>query len=152
MWYHSVRICWKKECCKPLLWARGHLRETVCVIYYFTDEIIFCWNYYRYKFLKSGTANKTIISQIYIYIRNKNKSYNSFVIYFKYCHYMPCYRAFPFPDLKWFLAIGVWHFHNAPFNHFKIMFNISTNLSFFDSTISKECSSPISQPFTQKSN
>ena len=63
---------------------------------------------------------------------------------------MLCYRAYPFPDSKWFLAMGVSPFTNLLFNHFKGMFNININQSFFDSTIYKECSSPISQPVTLK--
>ena len=65
---------------------------------------------------------------------------------------MPCYRTYLFPNWKWFLAMGVRRFTNAPFNHFKAMFNVSINQYFFDSTISKECPSPLSQPLTQKSD
>ena len=43
--------------------ARGYLRETVCVIYDFIGEMIFCWNHYRYGFLKSVRVSKRIISQ-----------------------------------------------------------------------------------------
>ena len=53
--------------------ARGCLRETVCVIYDFIGEMIFCWNHYKNGFLKSVRVFKRIISQIYI--RNKNKSF-----------------------------------------------------------------------------
>ena len=38
---------------------------------------------------------------------------------------MSCYRTYPFPDSKWFLAMGVRSFTNDPFNHFKAMLNIS---------------------------
>ena len=43
--------------------ARGCLRETVCVIYDFTGEMIFCCNHYRYEFLKSVRVSERIISQ-----------------------------------------------------------------------------------------
>ena len=46
--------------------------------------------------------------------------------------------------------MGVRRFTNNFFNHFKAMFSISKN--FFDSTISKESSSPISQLFSQNSD
>ena len=37
------------------------------------------------------------------------------------------YRIYPFPDSKWFLAMGVRRFTNTPFNYFKAMFNVSIN-------------------------
>ena len=40
---------------------------------------------------------------------------------------MPCYRTYPFPDLKWFLVMGARRFTNAPSNQFKAMFIISIN-------------------------
>ena len=46
--------------------ARVCLRGTVCVIYDFIGEMIFCWNHHRYGFLKSVRVSKRIISQIYI--------------------------------------------------------------------------------------
>ena len=61
--------------------ARGCLRETACVIYDFIGEMIFCWNHYRYGFLKSVRVSKRIISQIYT--RNKNKNFGKRVS-FKY--------------------------------------------------------------------
>ena len=38
--------------------ARGCLRKTVCVVYGFVGEMIFCWNHYRYWFVKSVRASK----------------------------------------------------------------------------------------------
>ena len=52
--------------------ARGYMGEIVCVIYDFIGEIIFCWNYYNYGFLKSVKANKRLISQICIRSKKKN--------------------------------------------------------------------------------
>ena len=40
---------------------------------------------------------------------------------------MPCDRTYPFPDSKWFLAMGVWRFTNASFSHFKAMSIININ-------------------------
>ena len=54
----------------------------------------------------------------------------------------------PFPDSKWFFAMGVRRFPNAPFSHFKAMSNASINSSLFDCTVFKECSSSVSQSFT----
>ena len=64
--------------------ARGCLRETVCVIYDFIDEVTFCWNHYRYGFLKSVRVIKRIISQIYF--RNINKNFGKRVS----CRYLKC--------------------------------------------------------------
>ena len=44
---------------------------------------------------------------------------------------MPCYRAYPFPGSKLFLAMGVPHSTSYPFNDFKAMFNISIKYFFF---------------------
>ena len=41
---------------------RGCLRQTECVMYDFIAEMIFCWNHYRYEFLKSVRVRKRIIS------------------------------------------------------------------------------------------
>ena len=55
--------------------------ETVCVIYDFIGEMIYCWHHYRNEFLKSVRISKIIISQIYI--TNKIKNFGKRVT-FKY--------------------------------------------------------------------
>ena len=76
-----------------------------------------------------------------MYINNKNKNFekgvsckylkcndlNLFFIQLRYFHDMPCYRTYPSPDSKWFLAMVAWHFTSALLNHFKAMLNISIN-------------------------
>ena len=51
----------------------GCLREILCVIYDFISEIIFCWNHYRYGFLKFVRVSKRMISKTYI--KNKKKNF-----------------------------------------------------------------------------
>ena len=46
--------------------------QSVCVRYDFIGEMIFCWNHYRYKFLKSVRVSKRIILKIYIWNENKD--------------------------------------------------------------------------------
>ena len=64
--------------------ASGCSKETVCVIYDFASEMLFCCNYSGYGFLKSVRISKIIISQIYI--RNKNKNFGKRVS----CKYFKC--------------------------------------------------------------
>ena len=64
--------------------ASRFLRDTVCVTYVFIGEMIFCWNHYRYGFLKSLRVSKRIISKIHS--RNKNKNFGKSVS----CKYLKC--------------------------------------------------------------
>ena len=64
--------------------ASRFLRDTVCVTYVFIGEMIFCWNHYRYGFLKSLRVSKRIISKIHS--RNKNKNFGRSVS----CKYLKC--------------------------------------------------------------
>ena len=66
------------------LQASRFLRDTVCVTYVFIGEMIFCWNHYRYGFLKSLRVSKRIISKIHS--RNKNKNFGKSVS----CKYLKC--------------------------------------------------------------
>ena len=60
--------------------AGGCLRETVCVIYDFIGDMFFCWNHYRYGFLKSVESAKELshkyISEIKIRILEKESPSN----------------------------------------------------------------------------
>ena len=64
--------------------ASRFLRDTVCATYVFIGEMIFCWNHYRYGFLKSLRVSKRIISKIHS--RNKNKNFGKSVS----CKYLKC--------------------------------------------------------------
>ena len=72
--HHTVDSLYLKQ-------ARRCLRETVCVIYDFIGEMIFCWNHYRYGFLKSTESTKELshkyISEIKIRILEKESPTNT---------------------------------------------------------------------------